>query len=326
MRNLMAIVMILVLAAAMMAAQSNKGGTCDRACLEGMVNQYLSAMVAHDASKAPFAKNLKFTEDAVKLPPTEGLWFTSTGLGDFKIYISDLKAGQVGFVGVVKEHDKPVILGLRLKVVNRQITEAESVVVRTLNEKNLGNLATAPPAFSEPLAPSERVSREELVRISNLYFDGIEQNNGDIVPWDPECYRIENGMRTASSKPAPAPSAPPASAGAAGAPSPIPGGSTCGGGLSSGMLKTIYNIKPRRVPVVDEERGTTWGIYNFNHRGVLKVQLKDGSIRNSYEQTPNSMPICEIFKIKGGKIRDIVAVATHVPYGLGDGWSEPLFK
>jgi hypothetical protein len=77
---------------------------------------------------------------------------------------------------------------------------------------------------------------------------------------------------------------------------------------------------------VDEELGTTWGIYSFNHRGVLTVQLKDGTTRNSYEPTPNSMPIVEVFKIRNGKIRDIVAAATRVPYGLGDGWSEPLFK
>jgi hypothetical protein len=214
---------------------------------------------------------------------------------------------------------------LRLKVVNRQITEAESVVVRNMNEKNLGNLTTAPPAFSERLAPSERVSREELIRVSTLYFDAIEQTNGDIVPWDPECYRLENGMRTASSNPGDTITTP-ASSGAAGAPSSIPSGSTCAAGLSSGMLKTIYNIRPRRVAVVDEERGTTWGIFNFNHRGVLKVQMKDGTIRNSYEPTPNTMPICEFFKIKNGKIRDIGAVATKVPYGLGDGWSEPMFK
>jgi len=92
------------------------------------------------------------------------------------------------------------------------------------------------------------------------------------------------------------------------------------------MHKTIYNIRPRRTPVVDQERGITWGVYNFNHRGVLTVQMKDGSIRNSYAPTPSSMPIAEIFKIKSGKIRDIVAVGTMVPYGMGDGWAGPLFQ
>ena len=324
MRKCLVIVVVLILAVGTLAAQSKKSGSCDRACLEGTVNQYLAAMVMHDASKAPFAKAFKFTENTVKLPPTEGLWFTATGLGDYKFYISDPQAGQVGYVGIVKEHDSPVLLSLRLKVVNRQITEAESIVVRNVNEKSLVNLKTPPPAFSEPLAPSERVSRQELIRISNLYFDGIEKTDGDIVPWDPECYRLENGMLRASPSPANA-SAAPAAAPADG-PSAIPGGSTCRDGLSSGILKTIHNIRPRRVEVVDEERGTTWGVYNFNHRGVLRVQMRDGSMRNSYERRPNSMPISEMFKIKNGRIRDTFAVGVQVPYGLGDGWAGPLFK
>jgi hypothetical protein len=306
------------------AAQSRQGGSCDRACLEGTLNQYLAAMVAHNASKAPFAKVFKFTEDAVKLPSTEGLWFTSTGLGDYKFYVSDPQAGQVGFVGVVKEHDKPVILSLRLKVVDRQIAEAESIVSRTVNEKDLVNLKTPLTAMAEAVPPAARASRQELLRISNLYFDAIEKTNGAMVQWDPECYRLENAMITASPHPPKIPAVPAADTNAGRG--PVPGGSTCSDGLSSGMLKTIYNIRPRRTPVVDEERGITWGVYNFNHRGVLKVQMKDGTMQNSYAPTPETIVIAEIFKIKNGKIRDIVANGTRVPYGLGDGWAEPLFK
>ncbi len=328
MRKSLAIWAALIFTAGIMAAQDNqdkqikKSIPCNRACLEDTVNRYLAAMVAHDASKAPFAKNLRFTEDAVKLPPTEGLWFTSTGLGDYRFYILDPPAGQVGFVGIVKEHDKPVILALRLKVVDKQITEEESIVARNVNEKNLANMTTPSPALSEALAPSERLSRKELIRLSNLYFDAIEKSDGDLVPWDPECYRLENGMLAATPQPARAPSAPAASGG----PSPIPGGSTCRDGLSSGMLRTIYNIRPRRIPVVDEERGLTWGVYSFNHRGVLTVKMRDGSTRPSYAPTPESILIAEIFKIKKGRIRDIIAIGTRVPYGLGDGWAAPLFK
>jgi hypothetical protein len=322
MRKLSIVFCMLLLAAGIAAAQNKNTGSCDRACLEGMVNQYLAAMVAHDASKAPFAKNLIFTEDAVKLPPTEGLWFTSTGLGDYKFYVCDPQAGQVGFVGTVKEHDKPVLLALRLKVVNRQITEAESIVARSITEKEMVNLKTAPPALSEVLPLPQRVSRQELVRLSNLYFDAIEKSDGSIVPWDPECYRFENGRMTATPKPV----NPPGPRAAQGQPSPVPSGSTCSDGLSSGMLRTIYNIRPRHTPVVDEERGTTWGVYDFNHRGVLTVKMKDGSTRPSYAPSPETIVIAEIFKIKSGKIRDIVAVGTRVPYGLGDGWGGPLFK
>ena len=36
--------------------------TCDRACLEGFINQYLDALVAQDPSKLPLAKNARYTE------------------------------------------------------------------------------------------------------------------------------------------------------------------------------------------------------------------------------------------------------------------------
>ena len=124
---------------------------CDRECLKSMADRYLEAMVAHDASKAPFTENVIFTENTVRLPLTEGLWFTSSGLGDFKIYICDLQQGQVAWVGSVKEHEKPVILSLRLKVVNQRITEAETIVIRDVDEKNLENFRITAPVFSEIL-------------------------------------------------------------------------------------------------------------------------------------------------------------------------------
>jgi hypothetical protein len=314
MHKSLAVLVMGILAAGIAAAQSK--GSCDRACLEGVVNQYLTAMVAHDASKAPFAKNLKLTENVAQIPPKEGLWFTSTGLGDFKIYIADPQEGQVAFIGLVKEDTKHALLALRLKVVNRLITEAESLVVRNVNEKNLANnLKTAPPAFSEALAPSERVSRQELIRISNAYFDGIEKADGGIVPWDSECYRIENGMLTATYKS----QAVPAVQGQTGFPAPRP----CREGLDSGGLNYIGSIRPRRVPVVDEERGVTFGVYVFNHPGFPTIKLKDGSVRpGPFARDPNSMPIAEYFKIKNGKIRDIGAVMVQTPYKLGDGWSK----
>ncbi len=37
--------------------------TCDRACLEGFVDQYLAALVAQDPSKLPLAKNARYTEN-----------------------------------------------------------------------------------------------------------------------------------------------------------------------------------------------------------------------------------------------------------------------
>jgi hypothetical protein len=328
MRKLMTFVAIAMLFAGVVAAQ-NANAQCDRQCLEGFVNQYLSAMVAHDASKAPFTANAKYTENAKALilsNPAEGLWKTVTSLGDYKFYVADPKAGQVAFVGLVKEADKPALLSMRLRIENRKISEVESVVVRNMMEGNLWTLKTPPAEFSKALAPEERVSREELIRISSVYFDGIVKITSKIVPWHDECYRLENGMWTAGRK------LPPELAanepkGAAAPKMSGPGGGAfdrgaCPTAFDSGVFALIESIEPRRTPVVDEERGVTWGVYVFNHPGVETVKMPDGSVQKAayFAGQPNSMPMSELFKIKSGKIRDIMAIGVVNPYKSGSGW------
>jgi len=36
---------------------------CNRACLENLVDQYLTAVVAHDPKKMPFSADVKYTEN-----------------------------------------------------------------------------------------------------------------------------------------------------------------------------------------------------------------------------------------------------------------------
>ena len=334
MKKSLAKFVLAVLVAGITACQGANGqsrsGQCDRKCLEGFVNRYLDAMVAHDASKAPLAGNVKFTENAKVLSlakPTEGLWVTSSSLSNYKFYIADPQAGQVAFVGLVKEGQKNVLLSMRLKVEKGQITEAESIVVRTLNQNNLWALATPPAEFSKPLVPGERVSRDELVKISNLYFDGIVQLTAKNIPFGDECYRLENGMWTAG------PKLPPELA----ANMPPPGANPkesqtktssafsrgpCAAAIDSGVFALIESITPRHIPVVDEERGVTWGVYMFNHPGVETIKAKDGTIQPAayFRGQPNSMPMSELFKIKKGKIRDIMAIGVVNAYKSGSGW------
>jgi hypothetical protein len=318
MKKLIAIIFAVVLTAGISACQSQQSASsCDRECLEGIADQYLAAMVAHDASSAPFAENLIFTENTVRLPPTEGLWFTASGLGDFKFYICDLQEGQVAWTGIAKEHDKPVLLSVRLKVVNKQITEAESIVVRDVNENNLDNLKSPPPGFDEILDPSERMSREEMVRVTDIYFEALDKLDDSEIPWGEDAYRVENGMVTCGTIP-----------GAAPPPPGLPSGRSCKtpDGKIPPMLKTIYSVLPRRTPLVDVEKGITWGLYCFNHRGLATIEMPDGTTQPSYAATPSSMPFADMFKTKNGKIRGIFAFGTMLPYGIGDGWSGLLFE
>ena len=316
MKKFLTVFLFSLLIPGLMASQAQKSASCDRACLEAIADQYIAAMVAHDASKAPFAQNVKFTENTIRLPLTEGLWFTASGVDDFKFYVCDPQTGQVAWTGIAREHNKPVLLSVRIKLANRRITEAESIVVRDVNEKVLGNMKNPPPTFTETLDPSERVPRSQMLRMPDIYFEALDKLNDSAIPWDKDAYRFENGMVTCGSIP-----------GAVSMPG-LPSSQSCKtpDGIIPPMLKTIHNVLPRRTPVVDEERGLTWGLYCFNHRGLATIQMPDGTTQPSYATTPSSMPFADIFKTKNGKLRGIFAFGTMLPYGIGDGWSGPMFK
>jgi hypothetical protein len=107
-------------------------------------------MVAHDPSQVHFAKDVKFAENTEPIKPGEGLWKTaSEGPTTFKTSVPDPVAQEVGFLCVMKEHekegDKPIQLGLRLKLKDGKIVEAEHLTARGLRSNGLKNPQTPRP-------------------------------------------------------------------------------------------------------------------------------------------------------------------------------------
>src|SRR5690606_37931092 len=87
-----------------MAQPPVQAPACDRACLEGYLDKYLVAMMNKDVSDELFAREVKFTENGVRLPlnGNEGLWWGMTGTEGYKFYVPDLETQQVAFIGTVK--------------------------------------------------------------------------------------------------------------------------------------------------------------------------------------------------------------------------------
>src|SRR6476661_5216231 len=135
---------VVFLAAASMPASAQAPRivpACDRACLEGYVDKYLDAMLANEVNPKLFARDVKFTENGVRLPlGNEGLWFGMSGKGHYRFYVPDLETQQVAFIGTVVENTQSrganngqgnnVAIALRLKVVNGLITEVEQLAIR----------------------------------------------------------------------------------------------------------------------------------------------------------------------------------------------------
>ncbi|HTR48070.1 MAG TPA: hypothetical protein VMM16_11860 [Verrucomicrobiae bacterium] len=292
-----------------------KTGNCDRACLNGFVDQYMAAVAAHDPSKLPHSANIRYTENNVEMPLGEGLWQTSDGWGTYKVYIDDPQAGQVGFLAVANEDGHLSCFAGRLKVAGRKVTEIEIIAARPDNPgpRGAGPLTGGPenlhdkPLFSEDEPASERVSREKLIQLASGYFDTIQLNTGKIyTTFDPDCQRMENGSVTANN---PNATNPVAKMG-------------CQAQLETGLLKIVTRARDRRF-VVDEQRQMVYVATFFDHNGTVRQnKLVDGSVRTigAPFDRPYTFLIFELFKIKDGKIRQIEAVLTTVPYYMPSPW------
>jgi len=268
--------------------------------LTSLIDTYLDALSKNNPSAAPFAPNLKFTENCAEISIGEGLWFTARGREPGGLYFADTVAGQAGFFGVVREMDKQAMISLRLKVDGDKISEVETLVVREgaiiFQPQNIINPR---PIFDEIVPPSERSSREELARINNLYFEAIIADKGDIVPVLDSCERRENGVQTTLSKESQF------EVGKMGVRQQIDNGAT----------HHIAAVRDRRFLIQDEERGLSFVIFFFEHPG--NIESVAGRVPFGY---PNSMIVPELFKIRNGQIVAIEALLDIFPYGTKSGW------
>ena len=315
--KLIAFVIFMSLTVAAVAQPPAVRPACDRACLEGYIDKYLDAMQAHKVSPDLFDKNVRFTENGVELPlGGEGLWYGMSGKGTYKFYVPDIETQQVAFIGTVKEGGqsagassaKPaepttVAVAIRLKIVNGLITEVEQLAIRP--EQSLTGAAPAPSAFpptgeavekmgaphkifTEVIPEAQRHSREELIRIGNYYFDGLQRNDGKgYYPFTDDAVRFENGIMAC---------------GLDREGNLIP--KACKQQFEHGLEGIVTRIRDRRFVAVDRERGIAFSFGFFDH-----VQINW------------TWQIAELFKIEGENIRRIEAVFHRCPYGMNTGWS-----
>jgi hypothetical protein len=320
-------------------ASGNQDGAatpCDRACLNGFVDQYLDAVVAHDPSRLPTTKLVKSSEDGQHLTLGDGFWRTATGKGTYKFYIDDPDAEQVGFLGTMREAGQPVILALRLKIDNQKVSEIETILARGQMAQggaaNLEKMGSPRPAFSEDIPLAERV-RLDLIKTANKYFSAMEQNNGkgDYSFFADDCNRLENGMQTTNNM------TPMPGLSSSGAPRPAPTrkydpaahqtmyspGWSCKDQFRSGLLHFVTWIHDRRYPVVDKEHGVVFALGFFDHSAgdTRTFQTPTGETVTAGPQTPFTWEIAEIFKVRGGQLHEIEAVLTQGMYGMCSGWS-----
>lgn len=294
---------------------------CNRACLEGLVNQYLTAVVAHNPAGLPLSKDVVYTENDQILDIGDGYWKTAEGRGQYSHIFADPEGGQVAYMGTMKEAGGLLLLSLRLRIELGRISEIESVYFKPGGggPNNIAFMDTYKPEdyWFKSIPAAQRSTRAELIAAADSYFSGLQKNDGKGVngtntyQFTDDCKRIENGSYTAG---APAAASMPASGIDSNA-------MDCLAQFKLGYYFVVQAIHHRRYPVVDQERGVVWSHAIFDQGTVNKGVLSNGK---AFEfkgfNRPSSILVTEAFLIENSKIRRVEMVGNSTPYHTNSPW------
>jgi hypothetical protein len=329
---------------------------CNRACIIDVTKSYLKALVAHNPGAAPLADKVRFVENIKAMKPGEGLWQSvKGGPGKFAIYVPDEKNQSAGFLGMLTymaapaapsgaspeeraklanadKTEQPVLVALRLKLDNNgKITEAEHLLAGIRKPDASAqpaagnrpspwdNLQTPRVGLLAEVPADQRMDHDQLIKIGASYYDALDDNDGTLMPFAPDCERHENGMVTAGANAGPGPN----SAGAA------PIARDCAGQLTSKVMTYITKIVNRRVFAADPQTGLVMGLSHFRHPmdfEPYEVTALDGSkIMYSRDKqmkfAPFDLPAAHIYKIGAdGMVHEIEAMGFMAPYNSPTGW------
>jgi len=295
---------------------------CDRACLEGLIDQYLAAVVAHDPSRLPLSEDVMYTENAQVIKVGDGFWKTATGVGNYRHVFADPEAGQVALMGTMQEAGAAILMSLRLRIELGRITEIESVYFKPggggpNNIAGMDKSGKPEDIWFKTIPPAQRLSRQHMISIADGYFTGLQKNDGKGIqgtgtyPFTNDCHRIENGSPTTN---VPRP------------PGEKPGtinlfAMDCLSQFKMGLYYVVQNIHNRRYPLVDSERGVVWAHSVFDQGTVNQGVLSDGT-KHSYPgfNRPSSILVTEAFLIENGKIRRVEMIGPSATYHINSPW------
>ena len=266
---------------------------CDRACLTGLMTQFVGALVAHDPSKLPLADNVRYTEDSRNAKLGDGIWKSVTAYGGFRQDYIDTRKQVAAAHVLVRENETQVLYSVLLHVSAMKIAGIETLVQRVVPGGKFQPTELGKPirGMNDAVPPGERHSRDEMIRIALTYPEGLRVGNftDGGTPFADDAYRVENGVITADQTDA-----------------------------RRRMYEQNIIVHPgiiASVAAVDEENGTVLLWMNFGHTG------------DSYG-VGNALVTFEAFKVWGGRIRSVNAFFKGLPIATARFWpsSDPVTR
>jgi hypothetical protein len=170
-------------------------------------------------------------------------------------------------------------------------------------------------ALLEPAPAAEHSLREQLIAITDQYFEAFAQNKGSSAQFADSCSRRENGIAATNNSEGPVvdPAQPAFRVFSQG----------CAQEIDRGFFSALSKIGDRRPLVVDVEQGLVLNLAFLDNEGNVKsVSVPGvGDVKVPAEfLRPITFIQPQLFKIEGGKIREIEGTSWPMPYGIRSGW------
>jgi len=286
---------LVILAAAglltMSAMQAQAAESCGRACLTGLAERYMDALVARTPSQLPWAASVRYAENAVPMAIGDGTWGTVTARSRTALEAADPMTGEAVWMGEVEEHGQPAFFALRLKAEGGKIAAVEETIRRSGGPPEYGDPVAWRPEPEFGQASKTPLTRTQLTALVNGYLD---QMQGKPTPtrFDPQCGRQVNGVVTTAGKTA------------------TGGVEGCQAQIKAGVFKPIARVRARRFPVVDAARGVVvvQGFEDYPEREDVYAG------HPAPAKYPYSLGFLAAFKIKDGGLWCVEEISTALPY------------
>ena len=297
MKKLTSLCLVLLACASGAQAASNpkpapaSAPSCDRECLRSLLNASLYSFLKHDTSKLPLSDKVRVTEDAVEKPLEKvALVKTVTRLRGYRQDFLDERGGMATATAVVEEVGAPVLLVVRLKVVDQKITEIELVATRSRAEGlifNIDGLSAPSEVMNYAPRPEQLASRDDALKAALHYPEGLNaaKTFADVnAPFTPNAYRYENGQ--------------------------IMAGPDCK------FAPGCQNISTQSLAIFNRLGKVTTRIVGVDERmGIVLLRLNWG-VR---EPTGDQLTAFEAFKVYDGHIHAVEAFIRILPLELAKG-------
>ncbi len=242
------------------AASPSANPECTRASLQKAVDSYLDALKKGNPSLMPLAAEARYIENRKEIPLGQGIWQAPLPI-DLHHDLLDVEICETFSEIIHASSGHPYVIGTRLKIANKKISEIEALVT----DKNdwLFNGENYLKYSSQEnwgiLPPAQRTDRQTLLNAANAYFDVFtDRTASEKVPWNIPCARLEGGAYTN--------------------PNGDPKASCTGGPPLEGTLK----ITNRRF-IVDLDMGTVVGLVDFGEKDGWPdshmFRLENGKVR-----------------------------------------------